>query len=650
MKRGRLHHAIRTGLTLLLLLIIFVATCGTAFPSYLCVSASPETTIAVDPSTSVANPGEYVSVNVTINDVVDLYSYQAQLGFDEDILRAVDAEEGPFLKEGTTSPSGTYFTYQIQSQFHGTYVVAVCVTLGRYPGVSGSGTLFTVNFIVQDGGSSDLQLYNTMLVDSTSAEIPHGTANGTFYTTVPRAQFTYEPTTYPIIGENVTFDASSSYDTDGTIISYEWNFGDGTTGEGMVVNHSYSLEASHTVTLRVTDNDGLSDDAVATVETRAPLLAYIPVPYHSQINSYYCGPAAMEMLFDFYGPDISQREIAGAARTAPDGTYTCDMLRAAHFSNLSTSAGRDSGNIAGYTERKLGYAAFEYGGMTMDGLKSLIDEGYPVIVLVTWHFLVAVGYSSTRFMFQDSYFGENRSMTYEVFDSTWDYSGHWALFVSPWEITVSIPPNVAQGNVFNVTATITYPLPPPFQPIGQYPARLPNATVTLPDGLSLVPGETAKKAVSTGELSAGASANVTWTVQADSLGNYTISVEAEGKVGGFVPPVPSYPESYEYEDRIGGVNESTVEVILETQSPTEKLQELIETIGTWSLQKGTEKRLTSNLEGAMRLLDTSNEKAAVHKLLVFMKQVEILRRKKLTDQQADYLVSEVERTIDLIQG
>jgi hypothetical protein len=644
LKRGRLRYARRAFVTFVLLLIIFVATCGTAFPSHLYVLASAEPTIAVDPSTSVANPGEYVSVNVTVNDVVDLYSYQAQLGFDEDILRAVDAEEGPFIQEGTTSPSGTYFTYQIQSQFHGAYVVAVCVTLGRYPGVSGSGTLFTVNFIVQDGGTCDLQLYNTMLVDSTNAEIPHGATNGTFYTAVPRAQFTYEPTAYPVTGENVTFDASSSYDTDGTIVSYEWNFGDGTTGEGMVVNHSYSLEASYAVTLLVTDNDGLSDDAVETVETRAPLLAYISVPYHSQITSYYCGPAAMEMLLDFYGPDISQGEIATVARTAPDGTYTCDMLRAAHFSNLSTS-----GSLAGYTERKLGYAAFGYGGMTMDELKSLIDQGYPVIVLVTWHFLVAVGYSSTRFMFQDSYFGENRSMTYEVFDSTWDYSGHWALFISPWEITVSIPPNVQQGNAFNVTATITYPLPPPFQPIGQYPALLPNATVTLPDGLRLVPGETAKKAVSTGELSAGASANVTWTVQADSLGNYTISVEAEGKVGGYVPAIPSYPESYEYEDRIGGINQSTVEVISGTQSPTEKLQELIETISTWGLATGTEKRLTFNLEGTMRLLDVGREKAAVHKLLTFMKQVEILRRKKLTDEQADYLASEAERIIELIQ-
>jgi len=101
LKHSRLRHARGAFLVLVLLLIILVATCGTAFPSYLRVSASSEPTIAVDPSASVANPGEHVSVNVTVNDVVDLFSYQAQLGFDEDILRAVDAEEGPFIQENS---------------------------------------------------------------------------------------------------------------------------------------------------------------------------------------------------------------------------------------------------------------------------------------------------------------------------------------------------------------------------------------------------------------------------------------------------------------------------------------------------------------------------------------------------------------------
>ena len=290
-----------------------------------------------------------------------------------------------------------------------------------------------------------------------------------------------------------------------------------------------------------------------------PQSYYISVPYHHQIRGYYCGPAALEMIFDFYGPDVHQLEIGEVARTTPDGTFTFDMIRAAHFSNLSTSVGRAlSGNITGYTARKLGYAAFEYWGMTMEELKSLIAEGYPIVVLTPWHYRVAVGYNSTYVTFQDSYWGEMLNMTYDDFLQQWTSQGSWGLFVSPWDVKVSIPRNVSPESVFNVTATITYPAPPPFSTT-QYPASSSNATLTLPAGLSLVPGETATKTIGTGNLAAGESGTVSWMVKADSLGAYTVFVEAEGEVSGFVPPLESYPQ-YDYEDRIGGSGKGIIAV------------------------------------------------------------------------------------------
>lgn len=79
---------------------------------------------------------------------------------------------------------------------------------------------------------------------------------------------------------------------------------------------------------------------------------YISVPYHAQPNGYYCGPASLEMVFDFYGVDIPQIEIADVERTSFDGTYTFDMVRAAHFSNMSTSVGRASPlNFTGYSSK-----------------------------------------------------------------------------------------------------------------------------------------------------------------------------------------------------------------------------------------------------------------------------------------------------------
>ncbi|MEA2054913.1 MAG: PKD domain-containing protein [Candidatus Thermoplasmatota archaeon] len=61
------------------------------------------------------------------------------------------------------------------------------------------------------------------------------------------------------VGQTIVFDGSGSYDPDGTIVSYIWDFGDGTGGSGEVTTHSYSMGGTHTVTLTVTDNDGATD-------------------------------------------------------------------------------------------------------------------------------------------------------------------------------------------------------------------------------------------------------------------------------------------------------------------------------------------------------------------------------------------------------
>ena len=76
----------------------------------------------------------------------------------------------------------------------------------------------------------------------------------------PRAEFTTS-----ISASTVVFDASDSYDPDGRIIKYEWNFGDGTSAEGKVVTHVYSLPGSYAVTLTITDNDGLSDTTTKVI-------------------------------------------------------------------------------------------------------------------------------------------------------------------------------------------------------------------------------------------------------------------------------------------------------------------------------------------------------------------------------------------------
>jgi len=69
-----------------------------------------------------------------------------------------------------------------------------------------------------------------------------------------------------------TLNGSGSADPDGSIVTYAWTFGDGTTGTGAMPGHSYTAPGTYTAWLTVTDNNGASasDNAVVTVNSTAP--------------------------------------------------------------------------------------------------------------------------------------------------------------------------------------------------------------------------------------------------------------------------------------------------------------------------------------------------------------------------------------------
>lgn len=72
-------------------------------------------------------------------------------------------------------------------------------------------------------------------------------------------------------GRTISFNGTASRDPDGTIVSYDWSFGDGGTASGAQPLHAYAASGTYTVTLRVTDDTGRSHSASTTATVTAPV-------------------------------------------------------------------------------------------------------------------------------------------------------------------------------------------------------------------------------------------------------------------------------------------------------------------------------------------------------------------------------------------
>lgn len=108
-----------------------------------------------------------------------------------------------------------------------------------------------------------------------------------------------------VIGAALNFNGSQSFDPDGSIVSYSWNFGDGTSGSGSNINHIYTTAGVYTATLTVTDNCSVADIDTASVNITNP----------NQAPNVNAGP----------NQNITM-PTSGSASTNLSGSYTDDGL------------------------------------------------------------------------------------------------------------------------------------------------------------------------------------------------------------------------------------------------------------------------------------------------------------------------------------
>ena len=85
----------------------------------------------------------------------------------------------------------------------------------------------------------------------------------------PRAIFTASSINIAA-GQTIAFDASSSYDSDGKIISYHWDFGDASSATGIKASHIFSKAGNYLVSLTVKDDNATTDTFTKTITVFEP--------------------------------------------------------------------------------------------------------------------------------------------------------------------------------------------------------------------------------------------------------------------------------------------------------------------------------------------------------------------------------------------
>lgn len=293
-----------------------------------------------------------------------------------------------YTPQSPTVGSQLTFTVRVQNQGTGpagSFELELRDSLGRasqsLSGL-GPGATTTASFTRQIAQASETY---TFTVDPLGQVEETNEANNTFQLQVtatqpppppppanrpPVASFTYSPSS-PVAGQPVSFDASASYDPDGQIVSYAWDFNsDGrvdASGPGPTASYTFSTAGSYNVTLTVTDNGGLSGSTTKTVQVQSapppppppPAPAGLPVatltidrgcgasyqPGERITISYSVSEAAKVIVYDFTTAGQFVQLFQQSLPAGRSGSYTGQVIGPAGIETLVLFARTNSGVV-----------------------------------------------------------------------------------------------------------------------------------------------------------------------------------------------------------------------------------------------------------------------------------------------------------------
>jgi PKD repeat protein len=169
-------------------------------------------------------------------------------------------------------------------------------TIVTYEWTWGDGSPAQVSEPTTDHVYSEAGIYNVSLEVTDDGDL---TRLGAALTTI--GELSVPPTAdaggpyYGTVGAGVTFDATASSDQDGTIVRYDWDFGDGETADdaGPTLTHAYTSSGYNVVWVLVTDDSGESNFDTATA-----IIGIGNLPPQADAGGPYNGSEGFEVTFD----------------------------------------------------------------------------------------------------------------------------------------------------------------------------------------------------------------------------------------------------------------------------------------------------------------------------------------------------------------
>ena len=250
-------------------------------------SAAETTKIGMIPSTETVFVGDEFNLTIYIDPTEEIGGWSLDLSFTQGMVNATNVTAGSYwtnyFDEGNVSNDlGTITDIQTWSE-------------GPYPSVNHTACI--VSFTAVHPGICNIELVNVQITDSEFQDVEFIRCNTTITiesngddnandgngegsddpdgetkNQPPIANVSVSDPFQRFAGSVITFDGSSSYDPDGDIILWYWDFGDGTNGSAEIITQVYSSPDVYTINLTVTHDNGVRDSYETSVVINQPTI------------------------------------------------------------------------------------------------------------------------------------------------------------------------------------------------------------------------------------------------------------------------------------------------------------------------------------------------------------------------------------------